>query len=81
MFNGPAIDAMLGLRLEPELEDKLEALSARSGRSKSAIARDALRQYLDARDLAVEARRQSILASQHDDAADYLDFDDRGWSA
>jgi predicted DNA-binding protein len=40
MFN------MLGIRLEPELEEKLESLAKETGRSQSYYAREAIRQYL-----------------------------------
>jgi predicted transcriptional regulator len=40
MFN------MLGIRLEPELEEKLDSLAKETGRSKSYYARQAIRQYL-----------------------------------
>ena len=38
---------MLGIRLEPELEEKLESLARETGRSKSHYAREAIRQYLE----------------------------------
>ena len=41
---------MLGIRLEPELEARLEKLSRRTGRSKSYYAREAIRQYLEDRE-------------------------------
>jgi RHH-type rel operon transcriptional repressor/antitoxin RelB len=44
MFN------MLGIRLEPELEEKLESLAKETGRSKSYYAREAIRQYLEDRE-------------------------------
>jgi RHH-type rel operon transcriptional repressor/antitoxin RelB len=40
---------MLGIRLEPELEEKLESLARETGRSKSYYAREAIRQYLEDR--------------------------------
>ena len=39
---------MLTIRLEPELEDKLESLAKEAGRSKSYCAVQAIRQYLKA---------------------------------
>ncbi len=71
---------MLGLRLDDDLEHKLDSLARRSGRSRSDIARDALRAYLADRDLAAEARRQSVAASQPTSDAE-LAFDDSGWTA
>lgn len=44
MFN------MLGIRLEPELEKKLDSLAKETGRSKSYYAREAIRQYLEDRE-------------------------------
>ena len=41
---------MLGIRLEPELEEKLESLAKETGRSKSYYAREAIRQYLEDRE-------------------------------
>lgn len=38
---------MLGIRLEPELEQKLNSLARETGRSKSYYAREAIRQYLE----------------------------------
>ncbi len=41
---------MLGIRLEPELEERLERLAKKTGRSKSYYAREAIRQYLEDRE-------------------------------
>ena len=41
---------MLGVRLEPELEAKLEKLARKTGRSKSCYARAAIRQFLEDRE-------------------------------
>ncbi len=41
---------MLGVRLEPDLESKLEKLAKKTGRSKSYYARQAIRQYLEDRE-------------------------------
>lgn len=38
---------MLGIRIEPELEQKLNSLARETGRSKSYYAREAIRQYLE----------------------------------
>jgi RHH-type rel operon transcriptional repressor/antitoxin RelB len=38
---------MLAIRLPPEIEERLEALARRTGRSKSFYARQALLEYLD----------------------------------
>jgi RHH-type rel operon transcriptional repressor/antitoxin RelB len=41
---------MLGIRLEPELEQKLDSLARETGRSKSYYAREAIRQFLEDRE-------------------------------
>ena len=41
---------MLGIRLEPALERRLERLAKKTGRSKSHYAREAIRQYLEDRE-------------------------------
>jgi RHH-type rel operon transcriptional repressor/antitoxin RelB len=57
---------MLGIRLEPELEKKLESLAKETGRSKSYYAREAIRQYLEDREdylrgVAVLERREPTI--------------------
>jgi RHH-type rel operon transcriptional repressor/antitoxin RelB len=42
--------AMLGIRLDPELEKRLERLAKETGRSKSYYAKLAIRQYLEDRE-------------------------------
>lgn len=56
---------MLGVRLDPETERQLAALAARSKRSKSDIAREAIRRHVRRHDEALleEARRQSLRAA------------------
>lgn len=41
---------MLVIRLEPDLEKKLESLAKETGRSKSYYSREAIRQYLEDRE-------------------------------
>ncbi len=41
---------MLGIRLEPALEKRLERLAKRTGRSKSYYAREAIRRFLEDRE-------------------------------
>lgn len=62
---------MLGVRLDPETERALEALAQRTRRTKSDIAREAVRAYVRRQDAgyAAEARRQSRLVAQRDDPA------------
>jgi RHH-type transcriptional regulator, rel operon repressor / antitoxin RelB len=56
---------MLGVRLDDELERRLTSVARSQGRSKSDIARDAVRRYVDAHDAAyiAEAKRQSLAAA------------------
>lgn len=41
---------MLGVRLEPEIEKRLERLAKKTGRTKSYYAKEAIRQYIDDRE-------------------------------
>ncbi|MBI2384323.1 MAG: ribbon-helix-helix protein, CopG family [Gammaproteobacteria bacterium] len=41
---------MLGIRLEPEMEARLEKLAKQTGRTKSYYAREAIRQFLEDRE-------------------------------
>ena len=64
---------MLGVRLDTELEERLAAVARSQGRSKSDIAREAVRRYVERHDEAfkAEARRQSLRAAERDKAEDY----------
>ena len=58
---------MLSIRLEPELEEKLDSLAKEMGRSKSYYAREAIRQYLEDREdylkgIAALERRETTIA-------------------
>lgn len=57
---------MLGVRLGEDLERRLTSVARIQGRSKSDIARDAVRRYVDQHDSAFlsEARRQSLRAAE-----------------
>ena len=53
---------MLGVRLEPELEQRLERLAKKTGRTKSFYAKEAIRQYVEDREdylLAEEVLRRN----------------------
>jgi RHH-type rel operon transcriptional repressor/antitoxin RelB len=53
---------MLGVRLEPELEKRLERLAKKTGRTKSFYAKEAIRQYVEDREdylLAVEVSKRN----------------------
>ncbi|MBW8870608.1 MAG: ribbon-helix-helix protein, CopG family [Acidobacteriales bacterium] len=57
---------MLGIRLEPDLEKKLDSLAKETGRSKSYYARQAIRQFLEEREdylkgIAVLEKRESTI--------------------
>jgi len=56
---------MLGVRLDEELERRLTAVARSQGRSKSDIAREVVRRYVDLHDAAflAEAKRQSLNAA------------------
>ncbi|KTT70552.1 ribbon-helix-helix protein, CopG family [Sphingomonas endophytica] len=64
---------MLGVRLDTELEERLANVARTQGRSKSDIAREAVRRYVELHDEAFrrEARRQSQRASRRDTHEDY----------
>ena len=68
---------MLGVRLDAETEKNLTALARRTRRTKSDIAREAVRLYVRRHDESylAEARRQSLAAAAADDPAilDLLD--------
>ncbi|MGH9357955.1 MAG: type II toxin-antitoxin system RelB family antitoxin [Terriglobia bacterium] len=58
---------MLGVRLEPALEAKLEKLAKKTGRSKSYYAKQAIRQFLEDREdyllgLAVLERKEPTIS-------------------
>ena len=76
---------MLGVRIDDELERRLTAVARSQGRSKSDIARDAVRRYVDLHDKAflAEARRQSRAAAARGWAEDDLAWETLGvaWDA
>ena len=65
---------MFGIRLEPELDRKLAVLAKQQGKTKSDLAREAIRRFLLENDLVAEARRQSLLVSESPGEQDALDF-------
>ncbi len=71
------VNRVLGVRLDTELEERLANVARSQGRSKSDIARDAVRRYVELHDEAfrAEARRQSERAAARDDGADWAFFD------
>ncbi|MFD1951428.1 ribbon-helix-helix protein, CopG family [Sphingomonas arantia] len=55
---------MLGIRLNPDLEADLTALARRTHRTKSDVAREAVREYVDRHSLDAEYRRQVALVHE-----------------
>ncbi|HXH17150.1 MAG TPA: ribbon-helix-helix protein, CopG family [Sphingomonas sp.] len=68
---------MLGVRLDSDLEERLAAVARTQGRSKSDIAREAVRRYVERHDEAflAEAKRQSLVAAVQDQQARDEDWD------
>ena len=64
---------MLGVRLDTDLEHRLASVARTQGRSKSDIAREAVRRYVDLHDEAfrAEARRQTLQASRRETSSDH----------
>ena len=54
----------IGVRIEPELEQQLDQLAQRLGRSRSAYVREAITQYVQRYGQNDEAKRQSALIAQ-----------------
>jgi len=69
---------MLGVRLDSELEERLAAVARTQGRSKSDIAREAVRRYVERHDEAflAEAKRQSLRAAARDRTTDDWEWAD-----
>ena len=55
----------IGVRVEPELEQQLDQLAQRLGKSRSACVRDAIAQYVQRLGQNDEALRQSTLIAEH----------------
>ena len=55
----------IGVRLEPELEQKLDQLARSMGKSRSACVREAITQYVQRFSNNDEAQRQSALIAEH----------------
>lgn len=70
-------------RLTDKLHERLDRFARREGGGKNVVIVRAIETYLDQherRNLAAEARRQSLLASAADGDADWLDHADQsGW--
>ena len=57
----------IGVRVEPELEQQLDALARSMGKSRSACVREAIAQYVQRFGSTDEARRQSALIASAGD--------------
>jgi RHH-type transcriptional regulator, rel operon repressor / antitoxin RelB len=65
---------MLALRLPPEIEERLDALSRRTGRSKSYYAREAILEHLDdLEDIYLAKQRLAALRAGRSDAVPLAD--------
>ena len=63
----------IGVRVEHELEQQLDQLAERMGKSRSACVRDAIAQYLQRFGQSDEALRQSTLIAEHAHQTDRCD--------
>ena len=61
----------IGVRVEPELEQQLDQLAKRMGKSRSACVRDAISQYVQRFGQSDEALRQSTLIAEHAHQTDW----------
>jgi predicted transcriptional regulator len=69
---------MLGVRMDPALDRLLAAEARRRRTTKSELAREAIRAYLEGIDIAKRAREQSLRASAGSEGE--FEHDDRGWT-
>lgn len=60
---------VIGVRVEPELEQRLDRLAHSLGKSRSACVREAIAQYVERFADGDEARRQSALIAEHSGSA------------
>ena len=63
----------IGVRVEPELEQQLDQLAERMGKSRSACVREAIAQYVQRFGQNDEALRQSTLIANHAHQTDWSD--------
>ena len=61
----------IGVRVEPELEQQLDHLAQRLGRSRSSCVREAIAQYVQRFGQDEEARRQSAVIATHSEQMDW----------
>ena len=70
---------MLAIRLKPELEERLERLAKKTGRTKTFYAREAIEEHLDDMEdyyLAAEATKNIKRTYTREEALDELDISD-----
>ena len=76
--------AMLGIKLDAELDGRVAEFAKAHGQTKSEVGRRALVEYLDRHSLDKEFRRQLALGANEDvgDVRDFADsaFDDPDWT-
>ena len=63
----------IGVRVEPQLEQQLDQLAHRMGKSRSACVREAIAQYVQRFGQNDEALRQSTLIAEHAHQTDWCD--------
>ncbi len=63
----------MGVRVEPELEQQLDQVAKRMGKSRSACVRDAIALYVQRFGQNDEALRQSTLIAEHAHQTDWCD--------
>lgn len=63
----------MGVRVEPELEQQLDQVAKRMGKSRSACVRDAIALYVQRFGKNDEALRQSTLIAEHAHQTDWCD--------
>ena len=63
----------IGVRVEPELEQQLDQLAQRLGRSRSSCVREAIAQYVQRFGQDDEARRQSAVIATHAQDKDWIE--------
>ena len=59
-----AASMVIGVRVDPELEQRLDAVAQQQGKSRSACIREAIDQYLLRHDNGEQARQQSVHLAQ-----------------
>lgn len=66
---------MLGIRLSPEVQERLERHARDIGRPKSVIAREWIEDRLERESVDAQVRRAAQVLAAHDRDGDYIDTD------